>query len=234
MDRPGRIVVSTRYMASADRVVASVADNGPGVPPRLRARIFEPFFTTKSIGDGTGVGLALCHRIVSAHGGTIEIGRSAEGGALFSVSLPATLDAEIDPSVEYGAPIAGLRALVVEDEAEVAEIVADILGTIGIETVHARSADRALTRLAADDGFDVILSDLRMPGLSGRAFLEAIEQRWPHLTSRVAFITGDAMGADAAAIRDGPGHPLLEKPIAPRDLRALIRNVLSSQSAGES
>jgi PAS domain S-box-containing protein len=87
--QPRRLRIETRA-GSAGRVVLEVADSGPGVPPEIDGLIFEPFVTTRPAGDGAGLGLTLCYRFVSAHGGTIRVGRSAEGGAVFTVELPAT------------------------------------------------------------------------------------------------------------------------------------------------
>jgi PAS domain S-box-containing protein len=89
--RPRRLRIETRPGSSADRVVLEVSDSGPGVPPEINGLIFEPFVTTRPAGDGSGLGLTLCYRFVSAHGGTIRVGRAAEGGAVFTVELPATL-----------------------------------------------------------------------------------------------------------------------------------------------
>jgi two-component system NtrC family sensor kinase len=85
----GRVTITTSRDADAFRL--SVSDSGPGVPDALRERIFEPFFTTKDVGAGTGMGLAISYRIVERHGGRIEIGRSAEGGAAFTVYIPVNL-----------------------------------------------------------------------------------------------------------------------------------------------
>jgi PAS domain S-box-containing protein len=82
--------IATRFDRPAGRVVLEVGDSGPGVPEELRDRIFEPFFTTRPPGEGTGIGLALCHAIVSAHGGTIRVGSAPGGGALFTIEIPVT------------------------------------------------------------------------------------------------------------------------------------------------
>ena len=82
----GRITIETH--SDGARYVITIGDNGPGVPVALRQRVFEPFFTTKDVGAGTGLGLAIAYGIVNAHGGSIDIGKSAEGGALFSISIP--------------------------------------------------------------------------------------------------------------------------------------------------
>ena len=107
----------------------TVADNGPGVPPAIRSRIFEPFFTTKPVGMGTGIGLSVCHGVVTAHGGTITVDDAPGGGAVFEIRLPATTT--VEAAVPAGpAPNligAGGRVLVVDDEPAVAELLSDIL-----------------------------------------------------------------------------------------------------------
>jgi signal transduction histidine kinase/CheY-like chemotaxis protein/PAS domain-containing protein len=223
---PSIEVAATR---AGGHVRLSVADNGPGIPGDLRTRIFDPFFTTKGVGEGTGLGLALCHRIVTAHGGTITVEDRPGGGALFTVMLPAA-----EPVSEPGVPDAGngaapapARVLLVEDEADVAELLADILRRAGFETVHAPSAEAALHELGTGD-FAAILSDLAMPGLGGRGLHTALEASRPELLRRLAFVTGDTMGPSARAFLDATGRPRLEKPIAPGELRTLVRRLLES------
>ncbi|MCE8007154.1 PAS domain-containing sensor histidine kinase [Aestuariivita sp.] len=86
--RPGILSLSTHEDQAKDRAIVTISDNGPGIPPELRRRVFEPLFSTKDVGEGTGMGLALCHRIVTSHEGIITIGQSALGGAQIEVILP--------------------------------------------------------------------------------------------------------------------------------------------------
>jgi nitrogen-specific signal transduction histidine kinase len=207
----------------------TVADNGPGVPDGLRTRIFDPFFTTKGVGEGTGLGLALCHRIVTSHGGAIAVANRPGGGAAFTVTLPlaAGAPAAAAPDALNGRAEAPARILLVEDEPDVAELMADILRRAGLEPVHAPSAEAALATLRTAD-FAAILSDLAMPGLGGRGLFEALAATRPDLARRLAFVTGDTMGPSARAFLDATGRPRLEKPIAPGELRALVRRLLEA------
>jgi signal transduction histidine kinase/CheY-like chemotaxis protein len=210
-----------------ERVELRVVDDGPGVPADLRARIFDPFFTTKEVGAGTGLGLALCHRVVSALGGRISVEDNPGGGAVFALRLPAASQRAPRPAAPAHAPgtLAPARVLLVEDEAEVAGMIAEILRRAGFEVTHAASGEEAL-RLAENGEFNVILSDLAMPGIGGRGFYEALARDHPAAARRVAFVTGDTMSPAARTFLDGTGRPRLEKPIAPDDLRTLMARML--------
>jgi signal transduction histidine kinase len=227
--RPGCIRLSSRDLG--ERVELCVADDGPGVPQELRARIFEPFFTTKELCAGTGLGLALCHRVVSALGGRISVEDSPGGGAIFALRLPVAAHVGTCPAAPaaVNGTLAPARVLLVEDEAEVAGMISEILHRAGFEVIHAASGEEGL-RLASGGDFAVILSDLAMPGIGGRGFFEALARNRPALARRVAFVTGDTISPAARAFLDSTGRPRLEKPIAPQDLRALMGRMLQEGS----
>jgi signal transduction histidine kinase/ActR/RegA family two-component response regulator len=227
--RGGRIRVSTHHDAAAASGELRVADDGPGIPEPARGRVFEPLFTTGEAGKGAGIGLALCHRIVSAHRGTIRAEPNPDGGATFVVRLPVTA-AAAQPAIT-GLPASSRRAriLVVDDEPEVADLIREVLEREGFEVEHAGSAEAALEKTAAAP-YALILSDLAMPGLGGRGLWEAIGRDRPALLGRIAFVTGDTVGADARAFLARTGRPRLEKPIVPAELRRLAR-ALASEAA---
>jgi PAS domain S-box-containing protein len=228
-DRIGdRIRVTTAAAPDGRSVVLEVSDNGPGVPEALRGRIFEPLFTTKAPNSGTGLGLALCHRIVTSHGGRISLEANPGVGARFVVRLPAATVAEQAATEQRGEPLgraAPARVLLIDDEADVAELMREILQHDGFEVDHAVSGEAALALLAGQD-YAAILSDLAMPGMGGRGFLAALEHDRPQLAARVAFVTGDTMGPAARTFLAESARPHLEKPIAPADLRALVRQLI--------
>jgi two-component system NtrC family sensor kinase len=220
---PRRLRVTTAFDAAAGVVRVSVADNGPGIPAALRARIFEPYFTTKPIGIGTGVGLAVSLGIAEAHGGTLVVDCPPEGGAVFTVSLPVGMLATAD-AASASTWRAGTRRrtiLVVDDEADIREALADILLGERHRVVTATSGREALERLSSGH-FDVILTDIRMPDVDGCALYEEIERRWPGRARRVVFVTGDTL---ASALRDfvqASGRPVIEKPFLPSEVRRVI------------
>jgi CheY-like chemotaxis protein len=215
-------------VSQSGQVLLDVSDTGPGVPEKLRGRIFDPFFTTKPQGVGTGVGLSFSHGIVEAHGGTIALEPSRRG-AHFRISLPPA--AESDPvavpiAAETAAESAlGGRALVVEDEADVADTLRELLVREGYAVTVA--SDGAAALMALDRGeFDLILSDLRMPGVSGPDLHARLAETKPHLIDRMGFVTGDTLGSSMDDFLRGCGRPVLEKPFTKVGVRCLIASIL--------
>jgi PAS domain S-box-containing protein len=224
-DQPRRrkLTLTSRFDPGANAIRIAVADNGPGIPEAVRHRIFEPYFTTKPLGAGTGVGLAVCLGIVEAHGGTLTVGGGEGLGTIFSIVLPAgSLDGE---SAEEGKPLnakAGQRsALVVDDETGVRETLAEILRSSGHRVVMAASGREALERMGKER-FDVILTDIRMPDLDGRALYREIERRWPERAARVVFVSGDTLTSTLRVFAEESGRPVIEKPFLPSEVRRIV------------
>jgi PAS domain S-box-containing protein len=202
-----------------------VADNGPGVPEILRTQIFDPFFTTKPIGSGTGLGLSVCHGIISSHGGTITVAERAGGGALFSVTLPACSLMAETPAVRQPEPWGGCGSvLVVDDEPEVVMMLKEILAVDGYEVMTSGDGAEAL-RILGERHFDVILCDIRMPRLDGPGLLTALQERSPELARKLLLMTGDVLRA-AAALPSDIGARLLEKPLDPAEVRRRVGNLI--------
>jgi two-component system NtrC family sensor kinase len=215
-------------------IEARISDNGPGIPPHLRRRVFEPFFTTKPAGQGpgsgTGIGLAVSHGIVSAHGGTLEAGDSEMGGACFILRLPLGTGAaeSTSSSARAATPMvaSGLTALVLDDEHGVADLLAEILASSGFRVTIATDGQNALERLLAED-YSVILTDLRMPGLDGPSLFARLRGMRPALSRRIIFVTGDMLSPDVADFLRDSGQPCLEKPFSPDELRRSVAAILA-------
>ncbi|MGI9419160.1 MAG: PAS-domain containing protein [Geminicoccaceae bacterium] len=226
IDGRRRLAIETRHLKYRQLVELRVADNGPGVPEDLQSRIFEPLFTTKDVGSGTGIGLALCHRIVESHGGKIEVESVPGKGATFIVRLPcATADItdEREP-IDIGSEITGSRVLLIDDEPDVAAVLADILRKDGHATRIAYSGEDAL-HLLTTESFDVILSDLRMPHMDGPTLYWMLERERPELISKMAFMTGATLGQKARDFLRTADRPFIEKPFTPEDVRELLKRV---------
>lgn len=224
-DLPGirRIRIASRLNDATRQIVVTVADNGPGIPEAVRARVFEPYFTTKPTGVGTGVGLAVSLGLVEAHGGTLSVEPTPGPGATFVIALPVGKP-DPEPAAGDDERAAEARArtiLVVDDEEEIRETLADILASASHRVVTAASGREALDRLAAQR-YDVIFADMRMPDLDGRALYREIERRWPRQAARVVFVTGDMLTSTLRDFVAASGRPLIEKPFLPSDVRRVV------------
>jgi two-component system NtrC family sensor kinase len=224
---PRTLRVTSRWDTRASAVRIDVADNGPGIPAAIRSRVFEPYFTTKPSGAGTGVGLAVCLGIVEAHGGTLTVESTEGSGTIFTVRLPAAAGGSASAEVEQ-ADEAGARqrsVLVVDDEAGVREILVEILLGAGHSVTAAASGDEALQRLV-HERFDVIMTDIRMPGLDGIGLYGEIERRWPERTAQVVFVSGDTLTSGLREFAEKSGRPVIEKPFLPGEVRRVLREVI--------
>jgi len=231
---PRRIRIETWHDRADDAVRVRVADNGPGIPAHLRARVFEPYFTTKPTGVGTGVGLAVSLGIVEAHGGTLTVDSPDGGGAAFTVTLPVgPVDAVAVPSEAPAPALPRQRAiLIVDDEPEIRDALAEILAGARHRVVTANSGAQALERMAAEH-FDAVLTDMRMPDLDGRALYHEIERRWPGRAARVVFVTGDTLASTLREFVSESGRPVIEKPFLPSEVRRVVAELTAGDATNE-
>src|SRR3546814_176785 len=142
---PRVLTIRSAYDDAAKEVTLTIADSGPGIPEEIQSRIFEPFFTTKDIGEGTGVGLAVSHRIVEAHEGRIRVDSALGKGSAFTVTLPVGTAAAVQAPQARAADNAGPAAsiLIIDTEPEVAPTLADLLTSQGHRVVTAGSGQTA-------------------------------------------------------------------------------------------
>ena len=226
---PRRITVASRFDARAQVVRITVADNGPGIAPDVRARVFEPYFTTKSNGTGLGVGLAVSLGIVEAHGGTLTVDCPDGGGAVFCVALPAgaARGPEMKLDTSSAASAVSRSILVVDDEAEIRETLNEILAGARHRVVSVASGREALQRMATEH-FDVILTDIRMADVDGRALYGEIQRHWPAQATRVVFVTGDTLASDLREFVSASGRPVIEKPFLPSEVRRIVAQLAST------
>jgi PAS domain S-box-containing protein len=210
MEDGGVITVGMREArrGDSDGVEVSVADTGRGMSAEERQRIFEPFFTTKGPGRGTGLGLSTVHGIVEQARGAIEVESEPGKGSRFTVWLPSVpLEQAPSPPRANGRR----RVLVVDDEPAIRRAACRILEAAGCEVVEAVDGADAVARVKSGAGFDVLLSDVRMPGLSGPEVAKAVRALAP--STRVVLMSGYT-GEEASALADA----FLAKPFTPDDL----------------
>jgi len=222
-------VVTLAARPEGDSAFFTVEDSGPGIPPEILPRIFEPFFTTKRDGTirGTGLGLYVALGLVEALNGTIKAVRSPRGGARFEVRIPlvpdpATIAPARVPVANIGAE--GKRALVVDDEASIRSVLARWLKSHGWRVDEAGTGDDALTALLAapSGGYDLILTDLRMPGMSGGELLTKLSVLRPDLFAAAVVMTGDTADPESAAFLARNDRPILVKPFNFKELEVLL------------
>jgi signal transduction histidine kinase/CheY-like chemotaxis protein len=231
---PRWLTLTTRQDLGAARVLLEVADTGPGIPAELHTRIFEPFFTTKAPGHGTGLGLPLCRRIIEAHGGTIQMESRPGLGAVFRIELPLVTPPATSPNARATASLPsteGKAILVVDDEPEVAATLAEMLADDGHRVETAPDGDIALRKLE-ERRFDLVLSDVRMPGLDGPGLYRALERRHPHLVRRFVFFTGDALSLETRQLVEETRILAMSKPFDADAIRQVVRRALSAGEGG--
>jgi two-component system NtrC family sensor kinase len=230
VEPPRTITVRTRADEREARL--EIADSGPGIAPEIRAKVFDPFFTTRAEGVGTGLGLSICYGIAREHGGRIWVEAEPGSGARFCVLLPRDQRAEARPAPP-AAPLGAsgrLAVLVVDDETALRNALLRFLNRRGIQGEGVADGAQALRVLQQRD-FDVIISDVRMPGMSGREFLERLRRERADLVGRVVFSTGDSFAPDTVALLEESGLPTITKPLDFAALEQVIRQV-AGRAAG--
>jgi PAS domain S-box-containing protein len=213
--------------ADVEYTLLTVTDTGIGMSPEVQAKIFEPFFTTKEPGKGTGLGLATVYGIVRQHGGHIGVETAVGRGTTFRIYLPRVEEPEpvVGPPAPPPMPRGDETILLVEDEAEVRDVVRTMLEALGYGVLEARGPEEAI-RLAATlgAGIDLLLSDVVMPGMNGWDVAHHIRARCPTLP--VLFMSGYSGDADGAHDAVDADAPRLEKPFTRADLARAVRGVL--------
>ena len=225
---PRSIVLRTRV--DELNVLLQCVDTGPGVPPEIRGKIFDPFFTTKPEGVGTGLGLSICYGIARDHGGRVWVDSPPGAGATFSVEIPRDpriLPRAVAPLPEPAARARShLKVLVVDDEPGIRHAVVSFLERRGFEAHGVSDGREALEALKnASPPPDVIVTDVRMPGMGGAEFLARLRADHPALLRRLVFSTGDSFGAETAALLHDTGAAVLAKPFDFSQLESVIRSI---------
>lgn len=219
-----------RGLASGRYIQLEVADSGCGMSKEVQARVFEPCFTTKPVGQGTGLGLAQVYGFARQSHGVVSIDSEVNKGTRIIMMLPCANEIVEIAHVEHRAllPLTGTaRVLLVDDDAEVRDVVAPMLEELGYAVDVASDAEMALARLAASDqpSADVLLSDIVMPGqLDGVGLAEVARSRYPHL--RIVLATGYTERVPTEL-----GLRILTKPFSIQTLAAALLDVLGQQTA---
>ncbi|WP_249135843.1 MULTISPECIES: PAS domain-containing sensor histidine kinase [unclassified Bradyrhizobium] len=213
---------------AGDYVAVEVSDTGTGIPQPILDKIFEPFFSTKEVGQGTGLGLSMVFGFAKQSGGSVDV-RSEEGsGTTFTIYLPKADTSALQPSTQdEDSPVQGgsETLLCVEDDRKIRDYVTMQLESLGYKVIVASNADEALAIVNRGAAFDLLFTDVVMPGsMNGRQLAETLMAGRPSL--RVLFTSGYSDGALPLKNRAGHGIPLLTKPYRRAELARTLRRCL--------
>jgi two-component system CheB/CheR fusion protein len=230
---PRRLTLTTAVNTAGTEVTLEVADTGPGIPADLQRRIFEPFFTTHAQDGGSGLGLSLCRNVIEGHGGALRLSSQVGHGTTVHITLPIAAstdgpDPETPAAAEAPEPPRRARVLLIDDERGVQHALRRLLQRSGHEITIVADGHEGLAVLQ-EHSYEVILCDMRMPGLDGPGFYRELERRSPHLLSRLAFLTGDVLNPEAQAFFAQVNCPRLVKPFQAQEVRRLIQQILEAQ-----
>ena len=232
--RPKRLSLVARHDAIQGVARLLVTDSGPGIPNAVVARIFEPFFTTKPAGEGTGLGLSLCRGMIEDHGGSIVVESAIGEGTCFTIELPVAAESAQPAAAEASAPARPVQPrtiLVVDDEVDIAAVLAEALAREGHTTEVATNGAMALS-LLGQRAFDLVVSDTKMPVMDGEAFFAEVERRFPALQGRFIFLTGDVLSREKREFLERTGAPFLTKPCDLAEVRRLVQRLADDIAGG--
>ncbi len=242
MPRGGKLTIQTanvtldqktrfrnRDLGVGEYVMVAITDTGVGMTEEVKAHLFEPFFTTKGVGRGTGLGLATCYGIICQSDGDIRVYSELNCGTTFKIYLPrvdlpaTTTTVTSDPET---LPEGAESVLIVEDEASVRRLAASVLRGVGYQVQEARDAAEALSLIEAKQPFDLVVTDVIMPKMSGKELYDKIKVIAPRI--QVLFMSGYTDDSLAHHGVLGPELSFLEKPFSPAGLARKVREVIDS------
>ena len=207
-------------------IVLTVRDTGVGMERGVLERIFDPFFTTRATGEGTGMGLSVVHGIVRSHGGFITVRSEPGKGSEFSVHLPVVAaDAEDGLESDLAPPRGNERILFVDDEQTLVQMGREMLESLGYRVTAVEDSRKALEQFLSDpDAFDLVVTDITMPGLTGDALVEAVLRKRPYLP--VIICTGFSERVSETEAKRVGARAFLLKPFSLGTIAGLIRSIL--------
>ena len=215
----------------SDVAVIAISDTGQGIGEDHLPHIFEPFFTTKEVGKGTGLGLSQVYGFIKQSEGDISVESAIDVGTTIRLTLPRLDEApEVRRAERHAAPDKvpdSGRILIVEDNADVGEFAASLLTEMGFETSLAASGGEALDALEKQpDRFDILFTDVVMPGMNGLDLGKQVRERWPHIP--VVLTSGYS---EVLAERSSKGFPLLQKPYSADALARILSEATRGKPA---
>ena len=236
-DREAIIRVALRSVQPG-LVTVTVSDTGPGIDDDVVDKIFDPFFTTKPVNKGTGLGLSICHSLIHGMNGTIEVDTQRDVGTIFTVNLrtvsqskqPEKKPSGDKPRKQASSPGPRGRVLVLDDEPFILRILQRVLRAHDVTPVT--NAHEALS-LCLSESYDVIFSDIMMPGISGEDFYNMLARERPGEEDKIVFITGGTLIEEVLNFLDRVPNTCVEKPVNARELNQLIETRVAERLRNE-
>jgi PAS domain S-box-containing protein len=214
-------------VVAGDYAMLAVTDTGIGMSPGVLARVYDPFFTTKEVGKGTGLGLSMVYGFIKQSNGHIKVYSEPGRGTTFKLFLPRTAQAsdQATPVEKPAMPRGDERVLVVEDEPAVRASIVGQLASLGYDVAQAADGAAGLAAFeAASRPYDLLLTDVLMPGMDGKALAAVVAERWP--ATRIVFMSGYAESAIVHHGNIDAGVLLLSKPFRKSELARTVRQAL--------
>ncbi|MEE9543388.1 MAG: response regulator [Thermodesulfobacteriota bacterium] len=226
-----KIQISTKLQDNAFFV--TFVDNGPGIKEEDIHRVVDPFFTTKTLGKGTGLGLSITHGIIVEHGGSLEIESPGEKGTTVTVKLPyeeikeKTETIPAPQSLPKENTLMNKKILIADDETSIREVLSELLSTEGFLVETASDGAEAL-KLIEKETFDLVITDIRMPNMSGPELYDTVVKEHSYLKDKVIVLTGDILGEEAKDFILKSGCLYILKPFNPGELLKVLNKALST------
>ena len=232
----GRLIVGTRCDPHENLIVVEVTDDGPGIPDTFLNKIFDPFFTTKEVGKGTGLGLSLSYGIIKEHGGNIHVRSRLGEGATFVVELPVIAHMEQESSLakellpqalKFEQIIRDKRILVVDDEKYILDFFTEVFRMYPMHVDTAENGRAALDKMRSYD-YDLIVTDFKMPEMSGRELFNWIKAERPQMAKRIIFVTGDTVSSETRSFFEETANRYLAKPFKIEEVKEVMQQTLEA------
>ncbi len=216
MPRGGLITLSTER--KANHLIVSVTDTGEGMPEATRRRVFDPFFTTKGAGHA-GLGLSIAARVVAEHNGKVDVASQPERGTAFTLALPALESVAEEAQKTVLPPAQSANILIIDDEPTIRDVIAKFLAFRGHRVVVANSGSEGIARFK-ENAFDLVVTDLGMPGMSGWEVAREIKKIKPK--ALVVLMTGWSADLDSRKVKESGVDRVVHKPFEVDDVLDLV------------
>ncbi len=232
----GHLTIRTHTDNRNARIVVEIGDDGPGIPETYLTRIFDPFFTTKEVGKGTGLGLSLSYGMIKEHGGNIYARSRLENGSTFYIELPIITHLQEDTNaapelmpqaLQFENLVRGKRILVVDDEKYILDFFVEVFQPFPMQVDTASNGRAAMQKMMAAE-YDLIISDFKMPQMSGKELYGWIKENRPQLANCIIFVTGDTVSLETRSFFEDNKNRYLAKPFKIEEVKEAIQQALES------